>query len=298
MRFSHIDAFRAVMLTGSMTTAAHELNTSQPNISRLISQLEKETKLRLFTRMAGRLQATPEAHAFYRDVERAYVGLTDLERSAQSIRKLGTGQLRVGAVPSIALTVLPAIMHRFATLHPKVRMSLHLSDSVTIAQWTASRFCDIGITSYISEAIGVDAHPVLKVDGVCIVPPNHALAGRRSPLGPQDIAGEPFISLSHGDRRHIDAAFTRDGDDKRDLTYEAQYAAAICHMVGLGMGISIVNPIVANCYKHTGISILEFRPRIQFTTYILTPLRYPNSELTSDFANIVKQGLTATTQGK
>ncbi|RYH18807.1 MAG: LysR family transcriptional regulator, partial [Alcaligenaceae bacterium] len=56
MRFNQIDAFRAVMLSGSMTAAARELYTSQPNISRLISQLEMETGLTLFERKFGRLQ--------------------------------------------------------------------------------------------------------------------------------------------------------------------------------------------------------------------------------------------------
>lgn len=291
MRFSHIAAFRAVMLSGSMTTAAHELNTSQPNISRLITQLEKETGLKLFVRMTGRLQATPEAHAFYRDVERAYVGLADLEQSALSIRKLGTGHLRVGAVPSMGLTVLPDIMHAFSSVHPTVRISVHFGDSVTVAQWTASRFCDIGITSYISDAIGVEAELALKLDGVCIVPPKHPLARRRTPLVPEDLVGEPFISLSHGDRRHIDYVFTRGGEDKRDLTHECQYAAVICSMVGNGMGLSIVNPIVAACYKHTGISVHKFRPEISFTTYILTPLRYANSELTNSFSTAIKDHL-------
>ncbi|BAF89867.1 transcriptional regulator [Azorhizobium caulinodans ORS 571] len=292
MRFSHVAAFRAVMLSGSMTMAAHELNTSQPNVSRLITQLEKDTGLKLFSRMAGRLQATPEAHAFYRDVERAYVGLADLEQSAQTIRKLGTGHLRVGAVPSMGLTVLPGIMRDFAAVHPAVRISVHFGDSVTVAQWTASRFCDIGITSYISDAIGVEADLALKMDGVCIVPPKHRLARRRTPLQPKDLAGEPFISLSHGDRRHIDSVFTRGGEDKRDLAHECQYAAVICSMVGNGMGLSIVNPIVADFYKHTGISVHEFEPSIQFMSYILTPLRYAKSELTSEFSAMIKNHIS------
>ncbi|WP_369678880.1 LysR family transcriptional regulator [Sinorhizobium medicae] len=55
MRFSQVEAFRAVMLSGSTTAAAEILHTSQPNISRSISQLEKETGLRLFERLPGKL---------------------------------------------------------------------------------------------------------------------------------------------------------------------------------------------------------------------------------------------------
>lgn len=39
MKFKEVNAFRAVMRTGSMTAAANGLFTSQPNVSRLIAQL-------------------------------------------------------------------------------------------------------------------------------------------------------------------------------------------------------------------------------------------------------------------
>ena len=42
MNFKQIEAFRAVMLTGSMTAAAQKLHTSQPNVSRVIGKLETE----------------------------------------------------------------------------------------------------------------------------------------------------------------------------------------------------------------------------------------------------------------
>lgn len=41
MRWKLIETFRAVMLTRSMTVAAHDLHTSQPNVSRAIGQLEE-----------------------------------------------------------------------------------------------------------------------------------------------------------------------------------------------------------------------------------------------------------------
>lgn len=290
MRFSHIDAFRAVMLSGSMTVAAKEMNTSQPNISRLISQLEKEVGFKLFSRIAGRLEATPEAFAFYRDVERAYVGLSQLNRSAQSIKHFGTGHLRVGAVPSIALTVLPAIVRDFAKLRPNVRVSMHSADSVTIAQWTASRYCDIGITSYITNAIGVEFELALQTSGVCIIPRDHALIRKGRAVTPRDLDGQPFISLAHEDRKHIDAVFARSGDG-RILSYESQYAAVICNMVSIGMGIGIVNPVVAHHFRDLEIAVRPFLPNVPFHSYVMFPNRFPNSDLATDFATLLKQHL-------
>ena len=48
MNLRQIEAFRSVMRLGSMTAAAEVLYTSQPNVSRLIAQLELSTGLTLF----------------------------------------------------------------------------------------------------------------------------------------------------------------------------------------------------------------------------------------------------------
>src|ERR1700753_2089584 len=108
MNLKHIEAFRAVMVSGSMTAAAKALFTSQPNVSRLISQLERDTDLQLFQRIGVRLIPTSEGTAFFREVERAFVGLQGLANAAAQIRNLGSGRLRLGGLPSAGTTALPA----------------------------------------------------------------------------------------------------------------------------------------------------------------------------------------------
>jgi len=68
-RFRQYQAFHAIIETGTVTGAAEALGISQPGISNLIAQLERQTKLNLFERKRGRLIATPEAAVlFFRSV--------------------------------------------------------------------------------------------------------------------------------------------------------------------------------------------------------------------------------------
>ena len=108
MNFKQIETFRAVMLTGSMTAAAQQLHTSQPNVSRVIGKLESEIGFELFDRLAGRVVATKGGDALFREVERAFVGLDSLSESAQAIRHAGVGTLRIAAAASISVSVIPA----------------------------------------------------------------------------------------------------------------------------------------------------------------------------------------------
>lgn len=289
MKFSQIEAFRAVMLSGSMTAAAEHLHTSQPNISRLIAQLEKETSLRLFERAGARLMPTDEGTAFFRDVERAFVGLQSLENSAHGIRQFGTGRLRIATVSATATALLPHVIKRFKQQYPDVTISMHISDSLTVAHWTASQFCDFGVASYIGDTPGVDVEVLAKVQGMCIMAKGHRLADKKV-IKPKDLNDEHFISLAHGDgtRAIIDRAF-QGGGDKRILSLEASHADTICIMVGLGIGVSIVSPLVAHDYMSMGLEMRPFSPNIPFTNYLLCPQHRPRSSLTLRFAELTAE---------
>ena len=61
--------FREVILTGSVTEAARNLNRTQPSVSHAIARLEEELGMRLFERRRGRLHAVPEAHYLFRECD-------------------------------------------------------------------------------------------------------------------------------------------------------------------------------------------------------------------------------------
>ncbi|EPN17167.1 DNA-binding transcriptional regulator LysR, partial [Pseudomonas syringae pv. actinidiae ICMP 18804] len=71
----HIEVFRAVMTSGSVTEAANMLNTSQPTVSRELARFELLTQLKLFDRVRGRLRPTAQALSLFEEVQRAYFGL-------------------------------------------------------------------------------------------------------------------------------------------------------------------------------------------------------------------------------
>jgi DNA-binding transcriptional LysR family regulator len=267
MNFKQIETFRAVMLTGSMTVAAQQLHTSQPNVSRVIGHLEREIGFELFDRRGGRVVPTKGGDALFKDVGRAFVGLDSLTASAEAIREAGVGTLRVAAAASISISVVPLAIRLFSERYPAVRIVVDTSESAVIADWTAMQQCDLGLVSNVADKPGLVASALHTENAVCVMPAGHRLA-RKKRVGPEDLRGERFISLPSGSstRRAIDAAFA---DNGRVMALETPFAATICRMVSEGLGLSLVNPIVSRTLKLPGVVAVPFKPDIQFTSYLL-----------------------------
>lgn len=102
-----------------------------------------------------------------------------------------------------------------------------------------------------------------------------AMITRPITLGtPVPISARTCSSLSHEDRKNIDAVFAR-ANDGRVLDYASQYAAVICNMVSIGTGIGIVNPFVTHHFRNLEIAVLSFLPTVPFHS----PILFPNSAL-------------------
>ncbi|TNC10060.1 LysR family transcriptional regulator [Methylobacterium terricola] len=291
MNLRQVEAFRVVMLRGSMTAAAQALRTSQPSVSRLIAELEATTGLRLFEREAGRLRPTDEGLSFYREVERSFLGLENLAQAAREIRVFGSGRLRVAAMPVMALGFIPRCIRRFRERFPNVAISLQMGSDGTVMRWMSASYCDIGFMANVVETPFIEHRPLYTIPGLCALPPGHRLT-ERAFIVPEDLEGEPFISLSleDGARMRVDRAFEAAGIG-RQMMLETPFGATICALVEQGLGVGIVNPIAADDYRRSGIAFRPFRPEIPFHGHALFPSRHLSNPLIDGFLAVVHEEL-------
>jgi DNA-binding transcriptional LysR family regulator len=274
-----LEAFRAVMLTGSVTQAAQVMHLSQPAVSKLIADLEYAIGFRLFVRSKGSaLTVTPEAGYFYHEVERSFMGVDALKRAANDIRNLSSGNLHIAALPALSFSFMPRVLAEFRRAHPNVTIRLYTHASATVRQLVANQQFDVGLATRAHEVPAVSSSVFLRSIGACVLPPGHRLA-EKEVIEPQDLAGEPFISLMLGDqtRRRIDRIF-EDAGVERELVVETQYAITHCSLVTQGVGCSIVNPATAVDFLNRGLVMRPFMPRIEFEYLLYTPALRPLSQ--------------------
>ena len=288
MRFSHVEAFRAVMVSGSTTAAARILHTSQPNVSRSIALLERATGLRLFERSPGKIVPTNDGLLFFNEVQRSFVGLQRLEEAAKRIRRFSGGFLRIAAITTLAHGLIPRTIKRFVDIFPDASISIHAGHSIAVSQWVDERSCDIGIVSDLDQSYGFKSEELYTIDGVCLMPSGHRLAAKLS-IGPADLAGEPYISFSRNDfgRSNVDNIFEEAGI-ARQITLETPYSSITCSLVAQGLGVAIVNPIAAQDYRHMGIVTRPFLPSIRHTATLIYPRGRPDDRIVSSFVEVLK----------
>lgn len=278
-----LEAFREIVRGGSVTAAAATLNLSQPSVSRLLAALEQELGFAIFHRRKGRLEPTAQALRFYEEVDLAFTSLERVNAIARDLHSPDAGTLRIVAPPSFAEGPLVPLLRSFMEKHPRVDVRLDSRTRPTTMAMVASRAADCGFGKTPIPHPGIRTRPLLKSESVCALARGHRLLRRRS-ITPQQLAEEDLILIGQGGdtRARIEAAF-RDARIVPHVRLETHNVGAACAFAAEGIGIALVNDLLARAYAHYGIELRVFRPRILHEYNFMTSSGVQESAVTTAF---------------
>lgn len=264
-----LEAFNAVMISGSASRAAELLQVTQPAVSRLIADLEAAIGFALFDRVRGRLVPTPEGQHFFKDVRESFAGLDRLRASAARIRDFGSGSLRVASLAALGSTLVPRAIRGFRDANPSVSVTLHIASSSVVRELVADGQFSIGLAADEVDLSGVDHRVFASFRAVCAIPPDHPLAAQRV-IRPPMLDGQPFLALVAEDqaRRRLDAVLA-EAQASPQIVVETIYSATICALALEGVGIGLVNPAAADGFAQRGLVLRPFEPAVYFKAYLL-----------------------------
>lgn len=289
----HIEVFRALMTTGSVTQAAALLFTSQPTVSRELARMEQSIGFALFERVNGRLRPTTSALTLFDEIKRAYVGLERVASTAASLRAFQGGQLSVIALPAFSHSILPGAAKRFHDAQPGASVSIATQESPFLEEWLTAQRYDLGLTEHGAPPAGTSLTPLLEVDEVCVLPDGHPLLTKRV-VALKDFADQPFVSLSPNDpyRLQIDEAFAR-ADIARRQIVETPNAVSVCSFVRQGLGVAIVNPLTALDFVGRGLQIRPLAIALPFRVSVIRPAHRPSHPLADAFVEALQSEAAA-----
>jgi len=286
-----IEALRAAILTGGASAAARLLNVSQPSVSRLLAELEREVGFALFDRSNRRLRPTPECEVIYAEAEHLFAGLAGIAARANEIRQSGLGHLRIACMPSLSSGVLPKVIAQFCRARPDVQISLSSYGSATVVEWVSRGLVDVGIALKPLEAPNVESQLLITADMVCAIPAAHPLAAKPV-IEPSDLAEVDFIGLTD-DRLSWGAIanvlHAAEITPKRRISTQRAYTAYA--LVAEGAGVTVVEPFTAHAFIDRGVVTRPFAPRIPLSFYLFFPSGRPPSGLAREFCAATQEFL-------
>ncbi|MBK6865391.1 MAG: LysR family transcriptional regulator [Ideonella sp.] len=143
MKLTSLRALLAAVEEGSIRSAARRIGVSQPALTKLVRELERELGTTLLQRSTTGVVATAQGKVLY---EGATIAEREIAQAVDQIRQLGgrmIGHLRIAAVPLALMLLVPEALRTFGREFPEI--NLHISEELYFAQLTRLRKGEVDI---------------------------------------------------------------------------------------------------------------------------------------------------------
>ncbi len=240
----HLATFVRAAERGSFTAAAADAGVTQAAVSQRIAILERELRVSLFDRGAGKIALTEAGQRLY-EYARRILGLHEQARRDIAGRHPPvSGDLSIAASSVPGECFLPAVLAAFQARYPHVRVRATVSDSGAVIEEIERGRASLGLIGQKTDKPTLEARPIGKDVLVLIVPPGHPWARRRL-ISLEALAGGPLIirEPGSGSRCTLEKGLERAGASLADLnvTLELGSNAAIRDAVRRGLGVAFLS---------------------------------------------------------
>lgn len=249
MTVRHLTYFLAVADTGRFTLAATVCGVAQPTLSKQVRALETELGETLFTRGRDEITLSPAGETLLPHARRIVADTETARLEIAELAGLRRGRLRLGATPSLCVSVVADVLAGFHDRHPGVGLELTESGSQDLVAELRRGQLDLALVIHHPDrGVGsfgddLDLRPVLREELVAVCPP-----------GRPDLGG----SIGIAELARHEMVINRPGYDLREVTLAACAAAgvtpriaveggemdALLRMVERGLGVAIVPSLV------------------------------------------------------
>ena len=234
--------FVAVARHLNFTRAAAELHIAQPSLSEQIRRLEQDLGCQLFDRDRRRVRLTRAGETLLPHAQRILAQVRAAHAELRDQADLRSGRVELGALPTVVLYRLPALMAELRRRHPGLDVRVYERGTGELLAALDRDAIELAVVTLPVDPQRFSALPLLTERLLLIMAKQHAsaeaAAGRRSL---REFADHPFIQYEegYGLRQLVADTCRRAGFEPR-IACESGSTETIKRFVAAGLGVGLV----------------------------------------------------------
>ncbi|NJM69182.1 MAG: LysR family transcriptional regulator [Scytonema sp. RU_4_4] len=291
MEIQHFRCFIVLAQELHFTRAAERLHLSQPHLTRIVNQIEKELGVTLVRRTTRRITLTDAGEKF---LVEAQAVLARVEQAIQTMRQLAatnTGRLRIGFTEMARHCVLPKILSVFRNRYGQVQLDILENCTEELVETLKSAKVDLAFLHPPLRADFLNLISIYQERFMIALPLNHPLA-LQTEIVFADLKNETLI-LPH--REHGPVLY----DHILHLCQQGGFSPTVIHrdtdrsflgLVTANMGVCFMTSSMQNA-KNPGILCLPIAGDAPTLEHAVAWRRDDSSVFVSSFLQVVQEFL-------
>ena len=245
MENRNLHTFKRVCELNSITKAAEQLGYAQSTVTTQIKLLEDELGVKLFERYGNTIRITTVGEKLL-EYSNEIFRITDRFWDAMQDENGTSGSLRIAAVDSVCMTVLPNILNPFIQKFPNVRIKIVSGVADKLKQYLSTGQADLAFVldfNKPSKELCLLLEKTVNLD--FYIAENSPLESTTNCL--EDLKKQKFVLTEPNCqyRKSVEAFFDRNGIEP-DILMESPSTEAIIKIVASGLGITYLPELVVN----------------------------------------------------
>lgn len=281
MNYSYMKVFYTVAKLLNISKASQELDVSQPAVSRIIANLEKEYHTRLFLRSKYGVTLTREGLNLYDTIKGPFAELEKLDNSIEGVINLKESVVHIGATATALYCFLFTFLEVLKREFPLVSFRLYTDSSSNLLDMVNRGTIDFAfVTTPFDVDDDIEIDNFYKLNTILIAPISYKniINGK---VSMKSLVKYPFVLLNRDMqfRQHVDD-FLSKNNIRLKPTYEVDSSSTLLPMVENNYGLTFIPDVMAErsiregkCFK---VDLLEDIPNRYVSFAIRKDASYSN----------------------
>jgi len=251
MDLRHLNYFLVLAEELHFGRAAERLNISQPPLSRMIQQIERELGVLLFERTKRSVMLTSGGVELLQDAKQMVLQMQAVKKRLSVFGKGETGTVRIGYVGAVMHTELPMLLSNFIEQFPHINLQFEEQPNNNLLHGLNNGTLDAAFVRTWLHPENLEERLLLSEPFVAVVPAKHKLA-RKKKISVKELKNESFITFTRECGPTIFDSFLvlcSNAGFTPQISHHASQLNSVLRLIESGFGVSLLPANIEVGYK-------------------------------------------------